>query len=189
MKLNFLLILIFALAFFSCEKDNEENTGLRKNPPKVPRSVTYDLNDDSIDDIKIEYNDFVWDGDSTSGQMYAGAIETLNECSVLLKRDEYELFLESNDTIEINVNEPFYWEKYTYVDLVTIWNSSANEYLWPNEWKIQSNMIMDFYYVGIKIKSGDNYFVGWIKLKIDDSNGRIKILNKKFTSEEYIVIG
>lgn len=189
MKINFLLIPIFVFALFSCEKDDQSNDNLSKKTPEPPKAVKYDLNDDSVDDINIDYSWFTWDGINSSGGGISGLIEPLNESSVLLKRNEYTLFSESNDTIRINTNEPYYWEKYLDPDLVSISNSSVNDYLWPNEWKIKSNKTMDFYYVGIKIEIDNSNMIGWIKIKIDKSTGNIMILDKKFTTEEYIVIG
>ena len=189
MKTNYLWIILIAFILCSCEKNDNSDENLSKNPPKIPEAVNYDLNDDSIDDIKIEYSWFTWDGINSSGDGISGSLEPLNESSVLLKQHDYTLFSKLNDTIKINTNDPYYWAKYLTPDLVSISTSSINDYLWPNEWEIKSNMTLDSYYLGIKINNNNSNLIGWIKIRIDKSTGDIQILDKKFTSEELIVIG
>lgn len=185
MKSNFLWIILIALAFCSCEKDDNSNENLSKNPPQIPEAINYDLNDDSVDDIRIEYSWFTWDGINSSGDGISGEVKPLNDCSILFKHKEYSLFIEFNDTIKANINEPYYWEKYLSRDLVSISNSSDNEYLWPNEWIIQSGLSLDFYYLGLEI----NNLIGWIKVEVDKSTGTIQVVDKKFTTAEFILVG
>jgi hypothetical protein len=189
MKTNNLWIILIAVILCSCEKNDTADGKLSKNPPDMPKSVNYDLNDDSIDDIKIEYSLYTWDGINSSGDAIYGSLKPLNGCSVLLKQNDYTLFNKPNDIININANEPYYWEKNSNPDLVSILNSSENDYLWPNEWRIESDMTLDSYYLGVKINTNNNIHIGWIKLKINKSTGAINILDKKFTTEEFIVIG
>jgi hypothetical protein len=189
MKTNLIFTPILLLTLFSCEMTNQSFDNYSKIPPKIPNAVKYDLNDDSVDDINIDYRSFTWDGINCAGNGISGVIEPLNQCSILLKYNEYILFNELNDTIRVNTNEPYYWEKYLSSDMVSISSSSFNDYLWQNEWRIHSNKTMDYYYLGIKIANENINMIGWIKMKIDKSTGVIKILNKKFSTEEYIVIG
>ncbi len=191
MRTNYLWILLTTFIIYSCEKDDNSNENLSKNPPETPEAVSYDLDDDSVNDIKIEYRQFTWDGINSSGDGISGLIEPLNESSILQKQNEYTLFNKLNDTIRINTTEPYYWEKYLDPDLVSISNSSVNDYLWPIEWKIQSNLNLDLdsYYLGIMINNSNSNLIGWIKITINKSTGDIQILDKKFTAEEFIVIG
>lgn len=189
MKNNYLLILCMASMLYGCKKDEQSSVTLSADPPKMPATATYDLNNDSSDDIKIEYRGFTWDGYRSSGDGISGLIEPLNETALWLKRDDYTLFAKVNDTIKLSPKEPYYWEKYSNPDLVSISNSSANNYLWPNRWIIMSNMTLDAYYVGIKLSKNDGNLLGWIKMTIDQSTGGIRIVDKKFTRNEYIVIG
>jgi len=173
----------------SCKKDDNSDGNLSKNPPKTPEPVNYDLNDDSVDDIKIEYSWFTWDGINCSGEGISGSLEPLSGSSVLSKRNDYTLFNKLNDTIKINTNEPYYWEKYSNSVLITIMNSTENDYLWQNEWSVRSGMTLDTYYLGIKLNVNDNNLVGWIRIKINKLTGGIQVLEKKFTTEEFIVVG
>ncbi len=186
MKTNYLLLLFVPFILFGCE-DEESNDVFSKNPPETPEAVNYDLNDDSANDIKVDYRWFTWDGIKSSGDGIYGLIEPLNESSILLKRNVYTLFNELNDTIRLSPNEPYYWEKYL-LPVVSILNSSVDNYLWPKAWKIQSNKTVDSYYLGIKMNKNNTPLVGWIQLKIDTSTGAIQILDKRFTTEDYIVI-
>ena len=186
MKTYYFMIIFVAFCLFSCEKEDKSNDDLSinppdlsKNPPETPDAMNFDLNDDSVDDIKIEYRWIAWDGINSSGYIISGTIEPLNKSSILLKRDKNPLFNELNDTIRFNTNEPYYWEKYLHQSIVSISNSSVNDYLWPNEWRIHSNMTMDSYYLGIRINN-NSQLVGWIQIQIDKSTGAIQILNKKF---------
>lgn len=185
MKTSYLCIVSIAFILCSCEKD--EN--LSNNPLNMPKAVKYDLNDDSIDDIIIEYSLYEWDGTNSSGSGIAGSLQTLNGNSVLLKQNDYTLFNRLNDTIKINTKEPYYWAKDSNPFLVSISNSSDNDYLWPSEWKIQSNLNLDSYYLGIMITNDNNNQIGWIKMEINKSSGKIQISDKNFSSEEFIVIG
>ncbi|MFB6344073.1 hypothetical protein ACE1ET_20310 [Saccharicrinis sp. FJH62] len=188
MKTKYIWIIFTTFIICSCEKDDNSNENLSKNPPETPEAVSYDLNDDSVNDIKIEYRWFTWDGINSSGDGISGLIEPLNESSILLKQNEYTLFNKLNDTIRINTTEPYYWEKYLAPAFVSISNSSVNDYLWPSEWKIQSNLNLDSYYLGIVINNSNNNLIGWIKITINKSTGDVQILDKKFTTEEFIVI-
>lgn len=185
MKPIYLLIFFIIFSLYSCEKD-EKSDSLSKTPPKLPAATNYDLNDDSINDIRIEYGYFTWDGLQSSGDGIAGSIKPLNGSSILQKHDNLPLFNTINETISISTNEPFYWETILVFPLVRL---LTEDNYWPNVWKISSNMTMDFYYLGITINKNNSNLLGWIKIKIDKSNGYIQIVDKKFTTESFIVIG
>lgn len=187
MKKYYLSSILICFVLFSCEKD-ETNDNMSEYPPILPETVYYDFNGDSINDFYIAYRWFTWDGYNCSGDAISGLIEPLNENSILLKQNEYTLFNMLNDTIRLNPDEPYYWEKYLPPHLVTISNSSVNGYLWPKDWRILSNKTLDSYYLGVTINENNHQLVGWIKLKIYKSSGSIQIIDKKYSSEGYIVI-
>jgi hypothetical protein len=178
------LILIFVFILLGCTKDDHPD----KNPPKTPSTKYYDLNGDSVNDIKIAYTWFTWDGVNSSGNMISGMIVPLNGNSILLKRDELTLFNKVNDTIRTDINEPYYWEMHTHPELVRIMNSSDDGHSWPQKWGIRSSITMSSYYLGIKINAPSQQ-IGWIQLNIDQSTGDIALLNKKFTANEFTIIG
>jgi hypothetical protein len=183
MKTYYLIIISFLVVALGCEKDKD----LSKTPPETPQLVKYDLNDDSADDFTIEYRWFTWDGINSSGDGISGTIEPLNQNSILFKRKGVTLFNQLNDTIKMEVTEPLYWETFQ-ADLISISNSSENNYLWPNEWKIQSNTTQSSYYLGVKLKENESFLIGWVKFRIEKSTGEIQIIDKKLTSDSYIVI-
>jgi hypothetical protein len=187
MKTYYFLLLFLVITLLSCEKDKQDEE-LSKNPPETPEAISYDLNNDAVNDIKVYYSSFTWDGFNCSGDGISGLIETLNDNAVLMQQNEYRLFNQFKDTLRINAAGPYYWEEYIRLALVSITNSSVNGYLWPKEWSIQSKPIQDSYYLGIIIKENNTPLIGWLKLKLDQSSGSIKIVDKKFTSENFIVI-
>lgn len=194
MKSKYLLIIFAGFVLFNCEKEHQLNGDIRKNPPNIPESVNYDLNDDTIDDIMIVHRWYIWDGfnssgDRISGEGISGLIETLNGSSIFEKWLECIFFLKQNDTIRLNLNEPFFWNNTNYPILVSIENSPENDYLWPNEWEIICNMNLDSHYLGIKIENNNVQLIGWIQLTIDKATGAIQLLDRKFTTEEFIVVG
>lgn len=188
MKTYFLLLFFLLLTVLACKKDNinKTNEELSKNPPEMPAVASYDLNNDSIDDVKIEYKLFTWDGSNASGDGIDGTITTLNDNEVLLKRNEYTLFSQLNDILRINPIEPNYWTAHASPHLVSI--SSSIGYLWPKTWAISSNKAQDSYYIGIKILKENIPSLGWLKLEIDSSTGSVKIVDKQFTPEHFIII-
>ena len=150
--------------------------------------MRYDLNGDSEDDIAIEYRLFTWDGVGCSGDGYGGIVVPLNQNEILLNQNEKPLFIRLNDIIYKDVTEPLYWEKDVPPYVVSISNSSLNNYLWPNEWNIQSNYNQYTYYLGLIINKGDVQQLGWIKLSIDRFTGQILIVDKTFTTNGSIEV-
>ncbi|MCG6189485.1 hypothetical protein [Maribellus maritimus] len=187
MKISFSTAILFVFVLLSCEKGDDLTNGLSKTPPEIQGAVNYDLNDDSIDDIKVKYQWYTWDGINSSGNGISGSVEPLNASSILLKRSTEPLFCKLNDTIRFSTNEPFYWEKYLEPDIVSITNSFVNDYFWPSEWRVHSD-ITEPYYFGIKIDNSSQ-LVGWVQIEIDKSTGGIQVVNKNFSTEEFIVAG
>ncbi|MCX6223111.1 MAG: hypothetical protein NTZ69_19280 [Bacteroidia bacterium] len=184
MKTLYSLIICLFLIPYSCKKSDDLGT----NPPKTPEMVMYDFNDDLVNDFSVKYTQVTWDGLNDCGDGIHGEITQLNQNPILKKLNDYSLFLQLNDTIKSDVSLPEYWEKYSGAGLVFISNSSKNNHLWQNEWGISSKNLQDTYYLGISINKNGSQLIGWLKLKIDKSSGRIQIADKKFTSGNFIVI-
>lgn len=185
MKTIKLLLSIIIFMAYSCEKDDKSNNQLSKIP-RAPASVNVDLNGDSLDDIKMEYRMFLWDGVNSSGEGVEGSIEPLNGNSVLQKQNDYSLFNTLGDTIRKNTTEPYYWQMNTSIRVVSI--STREDFSLPDEWEIKSAMNLNYYYLGIRINTNGVDEIGWIKIKINKTNGDIHIVDKKFTTSERIVI-
>lgn len=182
MKTNYLLILSIIFIQFSCDNDDFDL-------PKTPKAVNYDLNRDSHDDIRIEYQLFTWDGINSSGDGISGYIKPLNGTSIWVKQTEYSLFNKLNDTIALNPKKPYYWEDFLDALIVSASYSSVNKHAWTSEWRIHTKTAMDFYYLGIRINKNKKNLIGWIKIKVNQSTGQIQIVDKEFTEKDFIVIG
>ncbi len=151
----------------------------------MPANITFDLNHDGIDDISIEYSSFTWDGRNTSGNGIDGKLAPLNGSSILAINNEATLFLEKNDIVPREVELPLDWTN-SERDLVSVQTSYENGQKWPDEWDVnRKNSMCD--YLGVLIQK-DKPFVGWVKIKINISSGEVLIIDKEFTSGEYIVI-
>jgi len=194
----YLGLIIFIAVFSSCEKDEDPE----KIPLDLPETVKFDLNDDSIDDITIDYYRF-WssglNGPEVVGEGIMGYVEPLNNCLILKEVNGLALFNKLGDVIE---KEPFVWYSWEFPipwdeepedginyswEVVSIYSSYVDE-SWPEEWSINSNLDLEYYYMGIRITDETSDQIGWIKLDIDKSTGIIHIVDKRFTTEESIVI-
>ena len=183
MKAYYVITISSVLLLYSCKKDDN----LSKTPPQIPQAVEYDFNDDAIHDFMIEYRWFTWDGINSSGDGISGIISPLHQNLILRKRNEPAFFNQLHDTIQKDVEEPLYWENFQ-ADLVSISNSSANNYLWPNAWGVHTTDSQDQYYLGITIKENENFLIGWLKFNIDKSTGTIQITDKKLSSGNIVII-
>lgn len=189
---SYLLLIIFIAFFSSCEKDED----FVKKSLELPERTYNDLDDDSIIDITIYYNRF-WslrlNGSGADGEGIVGSLEPLNNCSILKKEYGLTFFNKVGDVIR---REPgrYFWAptdledtaRY-YWDAVSIYSSYDDE-TWPDEWSIESDLDLDYYYMGIRITDESNDQIGWIKLDIDKSTGIINIIDKRFTTDDSIVI-
>ena len=192
MKPQFCVILAFGvfLFFVSCEQPENVISGATPTgtPPIVPPSATYDLNDDGIDDIKLNYWMVILDGVGFSGSGYSGMFDPLNNNQLYFKRDEdlhaLTLFNQLKDTIRSETKKPTEWT-YSNAELVYIYNVPKNH--WPDEWTINSSLKNGPFYLGVRLEN-DVVSVGWLKLDIDKSTGSVFLLDQEFTTGDYIVI-
>jgi hypothetical protein len=179
-----LTVLLVVLLIISPGCTEKKNTG--NNPPAMPESENYDFNNDEVDDFIIEYEKYTWDSRGNRGDGQAGKIVPLNGNLILTGQDELALFHEIYDTIQKEVGLPLKWislEK----DLVMVENSSANDFVWPDEWSVLSDNNGPDYYLGVII-SDEIPVLGWIKLKITASTGVIEVMDKEFVEGDFIMI-
>ncbi|TCO06956.1 hypothetical protein [Natronoflexus pectinivorans] len=195
MKTYCFWIVFVTFSLTSCEKDDNSFENLSENPLKLLEEVAYyDLNDDSVNDIKIVYDLFTWFGINSSdewitGEGISGRLRSLNGSSVLQNRNSYTLFNKLYDTIKIEVSEPYYWDEHACLSLISIRSSNESDNLWENEWSIRSDMIFDYYYLAVKLNVNDSNLIGWLEIKFNKLTGGIQILESKFTTKAHIVIG
>lgn len=188
MKVNLFILFTILCTFYSCEKEEELSETLRLSPPRVPKDMNIDLNNDAIDDLKIYYASFTWDGINSSGSGIAGIVEPINNSAILVNRHEKPLFNQIQDTIKLKVSEPLSWEMYVRPELVNTSNLPEKNNLWPKDWNIMSSESFGNYYLGIKLQSSSNPLIGWLKFDIDKATGVIQLVDQEFTSGKFVVI-
>jgi hypothetical protein len=194
MKANILFCVGLLLTILSCDDSEEERAvinneaALLASLPPMPTGAKFDVTDDGVDDIELIYGLFIWDGYRSTGYGMYGTFRPLGTNLILEKRDEkllpIPLFNQFNDTVTKDVTNPLGWAVYG-VEVVTI---TSSPFVWPDEWKISSSTIQDAYYIALKIKDDDGYKVGWVKIKIDKTNGKVSIVDKELTDENSIII-
>ena len=183
-RLIFLLGLLSSTVF-SCDKDKEDNI-----PPVSPENKEFDLNNDSINDFKLDYVRYTWDGIGPDGTGFAiaGLLVPLNNNKILKNQDLGLLFYQDNDTLSNQFVLPYLWlssssEWPVLVEIKTYINQ------WENTWTIKGNETKDFYFLAFSISKSDKNFLGWMKLIIDKNTGLVEIVDKKTTDQEFIIIG
>lgn len=162
--------------------------GLSIVPPETPQPVSYDLDGDSMDDFQVDYSFYTWNGLSGSGDALFGSVKPLNGNMILFKEGVPALFVQANDSIRLTMEEDSLdWGGFP-ADVVSIL-TLKEAYYWPNEWIISSDQVQDFYFLAIKIKNEEDYSAGWIKLQINESDGKIRFAGWKITDSSFIVVG
>lgn len=178
-----------SLIVLGCSKndDDGQSKGISERP-QIPESVTYDLNNDSVDDFKIGYSEGAWEGAGASGGFFLAYFEPLSENKILQEYEENVsttfLFAQMGDTIQRQATNPQSW---TYRGRFTILYQGGDG-VWSKEWQIVSKRKSNPYYVGVQIDKDDESLLGWLKLEIDKKTGKIDIVGHKLASTEFIVI-
>lgn len=194
-KAYVLLFSLLPIIIVSCAK-NYNGDGIQKvegfgqNNPEVPDTISYDLNADSVDDFQVDYGMGVWDGIDASGLFISGDLKSLDDSTVLVKNNEdlsvQILFNQPQDTIWNAPKQPYKWNDGGSVTITEI--TQAANGIWPDEWTVNSEFNSNPYYLGIRVKENEDFLVGWIKLEINKTNGKIKFEQYRLTADEYIVI-
>ena len=185
---NAIIYSVFLMFIIGCIKNNTklEEQQLSSEPPKIPKTVKFDLNKDGIDDVRFEFspNDVLTDG--TVG--YYGSVYPLNGGLLLLiSRDDEAYVIETqlNDTIrkEESTSITWYTSNWIFMDI-----DDTAEGLWPTEWFLSSSVKSNPYYLGIQVKESDAFLLGWLKLEIDKTTAVIEIVDYELTSEDLLVV-
>ena len=179
-----LVILVLISTFYSCEKVNPES--LSKNPPSYPLAQDYDLNNDQTKDFQLVYSYYTYDGLNISGDGISGQLVPLNQNMILAKANTTSLFLQYNDTIKAEVTTPYSWQN-SQAQIIQI--STTPDYFWPKYWGIRADQKLDYYYLGIKINNTTENLVGWLKLQLDTTSGKVYIRDQSFTNKNLIIAG
>jgi len=187
MKKYRFFIFCIPLLILSCSKNDDDQQNSEQ--PDIPESITYDLNGDTVDDFTIVYSEGIWDGAGASGGVYTANFHPKEENRILSEYEENVstsfLFSTIGDSIQ-RMPKPLQ-EWYHIGWFHTLWQDGNG--VWSKEWLIDYTMsISNPYYVGVQIKEGDEFLIGWLKLEIDKTTGKIDIVDHKLTSEDFIVI-
>jgi hypothetical protein len=181
-KICYIFILPGLLSFSlnSCTKETDYI-------PTRQETKDYDLNNDLINDVRIEYNVMTWDGfgpDGT-GDIIEAEMIPLNNTKLLRKPDIGSLFAPLKDTIHFQMTAPYSWDlsPQKMVEIRTYINK------WPKEWTVSSNESIDFYYIAFTKTTDSKNQLGWAKVYIDRSTGIIKIIDTKVTELDFLIIG
>jgi hypothetical protein len=179
-----LLIALLSIVFLSCENNKEEDGLLKLSVPKAPKTETIDLSDDNIPDIEISYYELQTLDIPSSGGSIVGSISPIGDTMLLYKKSGESPLLKKSDVIYKADKTETKWYKFPK-DIVSI-NRKLDT--WDKSWKVLNYNNLSEYYVGIKLISDSYEKIGWIKLSISTTNGKIDILDKSFTPNESLEI-
>ncbi len=180
--------LISVALLVSCEKKKDiEPIQYETIEPVQHETREIDINQDLINDFKISYSGFTWDGigPNGTGMGIDGYLLPLNKAVILKKLDSESLFSRVNDTIKQQMSNPYSWDS-TKLNLVSI-KTSLNKYVSP--WVTNSAENKDFYYIAFKLSVDDKDIIGWMKISIDKYNGLIEIKASQTSDQDSIIIG
>lgn len=179
-----LLIALLSILFLSCENNKEEDELLKLSVPEAPKTETIDLSNDNIPDIEISYYELQTLDIPSSGGSKIGVISPIGDTMLLYKNSGESLILKKSDVIYKVDKTETKWYRFSK-DIVSI---DRKLDIWDESWKVLNYDNLSEYYVGIKLISDGSEKIGWIKLNINTTNGKIDILDKSFTSNESIEI-
>jgi len=183
MKLSISTILSFFCLWVvvsGCEK-NRGTTIEDAFIANQPKSLDIDINNDTVIDFRIDYKWLITNDYPTSGKSLTGYIQPLNGNEILYKRNIGNLFLQKNDTIFSTSTATLTWNKYQ-ADLVV--NNGQD-----STWSIISPEGINNFYLGLKLKTAVNNYIGWMKIAVQSMTGEISIVNKKLSEADFIIIG
>jgi len=180
--------LISVSLLVSCEKKKDiEPIQYETIEPVQHETREIDINQDLINDFKISYSGYTWDGigPNGTGMGIDGYLMPVNNTVILKKLNSESLFSIVNDTIKQQMSQPYSWDS-TKLNLVSI-KTSLNKYV--NPWVPNSAEIKDFYYIAFKISVDDRDILGWMKISIDKYTGLIDVKASQTSEQDFITIG
>lgn len=176
----FTLPLLLSITFHRCTKETDYI-------PSRQETKEFDLNNDLLKDVRIQYSVMTWDGfgpDGT-GDLIMGVILPINDTYLLSKEETGSLFSPLKDTLHFQMKNPYTWNvsSHNLVEIRTYLNK------WPKEWTVNSNEVSEYYYLAFAKKTDTRNQLGWLKIKIDKSTGLIEIRDTKISDQDFLIIG
>ena len=151
----------------------------------TPAPYAIDADGDGIDDFIVGYGALINDVPGMPSCSWSGNIIRLDSNNIL-RRDKYpKVFLQPNDTVRFDYsNNPDY--EWRTACAFMGWNNHEDPYgkvKWQSRSLHPSN-----HYMGIKINSGGDIKIGWLKFHLNYDNGNIILVGAKVTDEDWIVV-
>jgi hypothetical protein len=189
--LPFLPLAVLIIAFATgCEKDE----GFTETAPQIPSPIFIDLNDDGTSDYQISSGEGVWDGENSSGSVFGGNINPLNDNNIL---DSISSFFGLSHTsapgavLSAEAEAPLHWDSFRGgPELVQIFSQGTSPDTWPTTWTRTYGSGNAEVFMGLKLAHdpGVTPTLGWVKLSVNASSGKITVLNKGFVVANELVI-
>lgn len=187
-KPAFILIIVLCLPFIGCDENNEETFDNveceNKIIPNRPQSYEIDLNNDLISDIRINYGWVTWDGTDSFGDIIT-AIVTNSIQNEAIEKEKVQIF-----TVQTNENINNSWDesitKDFEIELISISGTNA---CWHEEWSFINQNIKDPCFLGVKIKTDNDVWIGWLKLNLDLKSGEVKLVESNMSKDSNIIVG
>jgi len=178
-------LLIIGLTLFSCEKD-EITDSCKKDEITDSRKIiseSIDLNSDNKPDFKIIFFELATtDIPSSAGETFR-KITPIDGNSILYGGNDGYLFLQEGDVIKKEASGNYKWFSYG----ANLISKKRKGQIYDEFWTVLSGSNAN-YYLGIKIKEGENEKIGWVKLDFDILTGEIYLLNSKISSSDELII-
>jgi hypothetical protein len=176
----FTLCLLTGYTFYSCTKETYYI-------PSRHETKEFDLNNDLINDVRIQYIAMTWDGvgpDGT-GDLIEGEILPINNTRLLSKEVSGSLFPPLKDTLHFQMKSPYSWDvsSHNLVEIRTYINK------WPKVWTVNFAEASEYFYIAFVKTTDTRNQLGWIRIKIDTSTGLIEIIDTKISDQDFLIIG
>ena len=158
-----LLLFVFAsLLFGACSKDLEQRVESEKKVyykslNDAQLDYNHDLKLDLNNDGKEDFNFFV--SDDFERKKLEFRVRTLNG-SLLIGADLAPRVFEKEEALEIETNSKYTWTPNNAYIAYRIYTDESTA-VWEGAWMNQVNKFM-----AVKIKSGNLYYTGWIRISI-----------------------
>ncbi len=169
-------LLVIGLIFFSCESDDIPNS-------KELITGLIDIDSDKINDFELKYFEFTTDDINQTGGEKFGSIIPIDKNLILYDKTSGYLFLKKGDIIKKSDTENQLWYPYK----ANVISKKRKYEIWDETWTIKSNSNND-YYLGIKLKNGDDERIGWIKLDFNTDTGAVYLLESYISSSNELII-
>lgn len=179
---RYLIFIGLVLFTLSCKKQKLK----RYNALEIPPNQSVDINGDGTADFVFSYYKLATENSPALPSNTKLSVEGITAANQLLKDtiNNSSLFLKAGDSIFK-----------TFIDTTLVWSDSS-EYLtrinwdgskWEEYWSINATHNKPYYLV-YKLADGASDKIGWVKLGINQDNGKITLQDFEETTDAYLII-